>query len=793
MKKTLCLILCVLVLLPAVLLFSSCKKGGDGEVSVSKKTVEINLSGYSIVKNAGYSDLSSQRLTDLANILRVKTGVTVRVNNDTAGEVTKTTDLEILVGDVKRDETVKALKKIKGDGYIITVTDNKLVIAGTTAFLTSQAVEYFFEHCLPAEKTGGTITVPKQVLLGGVSMVEVTTGDSANYSVVYSSELDAETGSAEGKDPQTTKNNPESVDIPVACARSATTLISKLTGVKKATRMTDKAASKGSEIIFGITTREGGKTVLNTLNANQYGVIAADGNIYVTSWSDTGMRKAGLLVESILTDSVVEKDGVKQIVVPAELRVVKDMDSSKWVTDFTKPSGEGIELSGVQDIADDSLLYYYTGSGVSSAAYENYCKVLTGEGYTLYTDNTNEGNIYRTYNSKDNKHTLYVVYAAYAHATEQNVHGYVSSIRVISAPMSSVNLVRKELLSEQKYTKIADSSITTVRLQYEGADNFGMNYVIMLEDGSFIVYDGGGKGQSNPANDHVRLYNVLVDLYKKAHNDKNPTNENPLVIAGWILTHQHWDHISVFRDFCEKYGGYQQVRIEALYANFISETEAFNAYNPDFSLSSKLQTYVDMTNNSFKYYKLHSGMKLHIRNATLEVLYTHEDMFPSRIYYFNDSSTVVRFTIRNSQGGKETTATFLGDLYKYGSKVMRALYGSSLKCDIVQLAHHGYQGCEIELYKLFSPELVLWPTSSSSWEAQIKNANSKNWWYVVDYFVANQLESVKYIIVQDQKNTTLTLGKNGPEYGNLYSPVDGGNLSFAERDPYSSTNFLIKK
>lgn len=790
MKKLLCLVLCVLLLLPAAMLFSSCKKGGDGEVVVSKKTVEVDLSGYSIIKNAGYSDLSTQRLTELANLLRQKTGVTVRVNNDSNGDVVKTADPEILVGDVNREETKKALEKIKGDGYIITVTDNKIVIAGTTGFLTSQAVEYFFENCIPAEKTGGSITVPKQVLLSNVPMLALTGADGTDYSVVYSNELDAEIGNSDAGTSGSIQENPEDVDMSVACARSAATLVSKLTGVKKMTRMTDKAASRGPEIIFGITTRETGKAVLNTLDADQYGVIASEGNIHVVSWSDTGMQKAGLLAESILTDSVVERDGTKQILVPATMRVVNSVDS-KWVTDFTKPSGEGIALSGVQDVADDSLLYYYTGDGVTTTAYESYCKTLKDEGYTLYSDNTNEGGIYRTYNSKDGKHTLYVAYVAYRHATEQNVYGFTSSIRVISAPMSSVNLVKKELLSAQKYTRIADSSITTVRLNYS-AGNFGMSYVVMLEDGSFIVYDGGGNGMSEPANDHIRLYNVLLDLYKKAHDGKSPTKESPIVIAGWILTHQHWDHISVFRDFCEKYGSSSQIRVEGLYANFISKIEAFNSSNYDFSLSNKLQNYLDMLGGSCKYYKLHSGMKLQIRNATLEVLYTHEDMFPKRIYYFNDSSTVVRVTIRNSQSGNETTATFLGDLYKYGSATMRALYGSALKCDIVQVAHHGYQGSERELYKLFSPELLLWPTNSSAWNTQTKNANAGNWWYQVDYYIANQLASVKYIIVQDKQNVTLTLGKDGPDYDNLYSPVDGGEISFQPREP-GGDNFLIKK
>lgn len=791
MKKILCLALCLLLILPSALLLSSCKKGGEGSISVSKKTIEVNLKDYKIIRPASYSDVSGERLAYLSNALRTKTGALLRISNDASESAVTTADREILIGKVNRTETEKAMKKIKGNGYVISVTDNKIVIAGTTNALTAMAVEYFIENYIPADKTENTITVNKQVLMQNVSMIELTTAaGETSYSAVYNASLDADPGSAEGDDPHTTDVNPDSVDVAVACVRNSVSLISKLTGVKKLARKSDKAKADGPEIICGVTNRADSKTALAGMSAAQYGVMVINGNLIATSWTDTGMQKAGAALNALLSDSVVETDGKKQILIPANLKLIYNMDN-KWVTDFTKPEGEGVELSEVFDIGDDSIQYYYTGSGVG-AAYTEYCKTLEKEGYTLYTDNTNEDNIYRTYISKDSKHTLYVVYAAYKYAKAQGVSTYVPSIRVISAPMSSVNLVEKEVLSAQKYVKLADSSITTVRMAYT-TGNFGMDYVLMLEDGSFIIYDGGGNGQTNAANDHVRLYNVLMDLYTRAHG-KAPTKDNPLVIAGWILTHQHWDHISVFRDFCEKYGSQKQVRIEALYANFISQIEAFNAYNPDFSLSNKLQTYVDLTGGVLKYYKLHSGMKLQIRNATMEVLYTHEDLAPRRISYFNDSSTVVRFTLRDSTSQNVTTATFLGDLYKYGSRTMRALYGESLKCDIVQVAHHGYNGCEKELYQLFSPELLLWPTSSSQWEGQTnaKAGTSSTWYFQVDYYIANKLESVKYIIVQDIKNTTLTLKNGRPDYDNLYSPVDGGDIAFLPREP-GNGNYVVKK
>lgn len=802
MKRWLALLLCVLLILPSGMILSACKKDEESKLTASKKTVEVDLTDYKLIKTSDASSFLTERIVSLCTQLKNATGVSVRPTNDTESAAVSTEDLEILVGDTKRTETEKALKDVSGYGWVIRVFDNKIVIAGSTKVLTAMALQYFMENYIPQEKTSGTISIPKKVTMSNVPMLSLVNEENkTDYSVVYDAELDDVNGSDGGTDPGTASINPDQVDMAVAAARTCASKIVTLTGIKATSlvKKKDAATITGPEIMVGIVDREDCRTVLNQMEASEYGVFTLNGNIIVTSWTDAGVELAANLMTSILEDSVVTgEDGTTDILLPSGLKWV-NVTNSNWVTDFPKPTGEGITLCGAGDISDDSLLYYYEGTGISASAYETYCSSLVSAGYTLYTNNTKENSIYRTYNSKDGETTLYVTYAAFSHAEEQDVSRYKPSIRVISAPMSSVNLVKEEMLSSQKYVRIADSSITTVRLAYE-TGNFGMNFVIMLEDGSFIIYDGGGNGQTNAANDHVRLYNVLLDLYSRARggDDTNvvyPTQKDPLVIAAWILTHQHWDHMSVLKDFCKNYGGKIEVRIEALYANFISKSEAFNAYNPETSLSNNLDTYEDYTKDSMKYYKLHSGMKLYIRNAELEVLYTHEDLYPQRIDYFNDSSTVVRFTIHNSLGGKDVTATFLGDLYQKGSKALRSLYGKTLKCDIVQVAHHGYNAVEKELYDLFSPETLLWPTSSSQWMSQTKlsNKTNGNWYFKIDYYIANELSSVKYIVVQDKANTTITLGYNGPDYDNLYSPVDHTDIAFAPKVEGSSENYLIKK
>ena len=88
--------------------------------------------------------------------------------------------------------------------------------------------------------------------------------------------------------------------------------------------------------------------------------------------------------------------------------------------------------------------------------------------------------------------------------------------------------------------KVCDVTLTQVGLLYDVGSFNGMCYVMRLEDGSFIVTDGGHALQKNAD----RLYRILR---KQAPDPDN------IVIAAWIFSHSHGDHSGMFPYFTASY------------------------------------------------------------------------------------------------------------------------------------------------------------------------------------------------------------------------------------------------
>ncbi len=59
---------------------------------------------------------------------------------------------------------------------------------------------------------------------------------------------------------------------------------------------------------------------------------------------------------------------------------------------------------------------------------------------------------------------------------------------------------------------------------------------------------------------------------------------------------------------------------------------------------------------------------------------------------------------------------FLGDLGKEGGDMLAAAYGDKLKCDVVQMAHHGQCGVGENVYALANAKICLFPTPQWVWE-----------------------------------------------------------------------------
>ena len=795
MKKTISILLCLVLLLSSVAMFSSCAKY-TGIPEVSRKVLEVDLTDYELTYNGNISAITQQEIKDFAKLFQQKTGVSIKATK-AGSDGNATPGKQILVGNLDCEPTAKALKGIKGHGWTIRVIDDNIVIAGTTQLFTNMAIDYFIEHYLsfdaPAKDKNPAISLNKKVVLERVPTVDVIGGDGAyQYSLVYSQELDAEPGWQHVIPGNHSGGaSKDDIDFPVALAKETLSeAMMKVLKLKNAPTAKDDSAQAGKEILVGITNRAEGKEIMNTLRANQYGLFVRGDKIVLGAWNDESLEFASQLFQSAIADSYYkDEDGVASVVMPADYAETGAININ-WVTDFPKPEGENISLAGTLSSADDSLVYAYQGAGVTSAAFDAYCELLKDNGYKLVQSNTIDQNKFATYKNVPANVTLHVEYAAYANAADmtysydlagQYIEDFTPTIRVTSAPLSSVVLPTEELLDDTAATKAGyylDSMITQVDVNYQAGDK-GMFYIITLEDGTFIVVDGA----TNKNGLDSKLWTMLNNLYEKAHGYE-ATEKDSIHIRAWLMTHEHNDHYTVLLDFLKNYGKNTLLKFDYLIGNFTSETQDYNQMQPDHAVAKNLETLKGYcpTGEAFKYIKVHTGQKLYVQNVMLEVLFTHQDMAPSRQPFFNDTSTIFKTTIYNTNGEgvieSEETLMILGDAALIGSTFLRGMYSqSTLDVDQVQVAHHGGFGCEKELYALMTPTVTWWALNASTIESTCLPSNKdRGLEYMVGNFLMNELAGHLYAYIAENSSTTLIISDDGPLYHQLYD----ANKDFSE-------------
>ena len=790
MKRILSIILVICLLSSTAILFNSC---GKKEISFEN--------GYNVIYAADASDSMSAQVTAFASSLEAKTDSDIdlkKIKADAALE--DAGEYEILVGNTNRPETAKALKKIKDHGYIIAVYGKKIVIVGTTNLLTCLALDCFTESFLSGEDTVSSLSVEK-IEVEKLEMLEFTN----KWAFIHSPYLDGERDYINGQ---------------------ITELKAKLGGFSdvRGTAMQMIADSKTAEqeILVGIVNREEAKSFMSGMDANNYGIGARNGKLLISALNDGMIQKAFVLFQDALRDSVCVIDEEERIFLPADFtQIYTDTANKTLITDFPRP--EGLVLSGTIDVHDGSMQYYYEGDGVNANAYDKYCKALEAAGYTVYTDSTAENSIFRTYINREKNITLYVAYNDFKHAEKQET-SHKKAIRIVAASLDSVNLIEQELLNPDftygattGSNKIQNSAITAIRLSYgESTDTkriWGNFYVVSLEDGSFILLDGGVGNTT----DKKRVYDVLLDLYKRAdHATDTPTQEDPIRIAAWYLSHGHGDHYgnmaSFMKEYCANYTKYC-VTVDRLIANFASDEEHYNSeggndvdvYNT--TVRDNLATYSSYVSDApgeeggFDYIKVHTGQKFWLGNIELNVMYTHEDQYPRQIHVYNNTSTAIRMSMYHTTGGvvsenSETTVLWTGDAQTDASAWMRATYGEALQSDMVQIAHHGGNGCEWEFYQLVAPTCAWWPHSVAGYKNYHNPASKGS--TLVSYKVNYQLTSLQYVILSDICNYTVNITANGANYATtgtacIFSAGDNNQVQLGNVAEITSTGFMKTK
>ncbi|MBE6630047.1 MAG: hypothetical protein E7624_04275 [Ruminococcaceae bacterium] len=577
--------------------------------------------------------------------------------------------------------------------------------------------------------------------------------------------------------------------------------------------ISDKTAASGPEILVGVVDRPAQSEFLPLVDVNEFGIMVTQNHIILLAWQDAALK--------VCLDTFTAYLGAGTLSLPVGFCAV-GVANARWAVDFERPTGAGISLTAGQFVNDDSLQFLYTGAGVTRAAFLSYCTRLTDGGFTLVWQNTIGNNEFRMYQNTAKGIALYAAYNDFAYGAEfdalyQSNYGtaddhlerkFEKCIRLVSSPLSSVAVGGANIHTQQPYQKVTDSYMTTLGI---ASEQVGAGYVILLEDGRFVIIDGGyvSSKKNGVYPESKAIWDAMLALYKKAYgNSAVPTAQRPLHVAAWYLTHAHSDHYYAFLNMAEMIGADSAkkavFKMDYVIANLPGEYSLFDNTSTKWGYGNS-QAIHNMKSKvgNFTFLKVHAGQRIHFANLTIEVLMTYEDHLPFRIINTNDTCTVTRFHFQYSGAsqnstvtalsGEARTVTFLGDSWRLSGRYLCAMYGGYLKSDVSQIAHHGNIGCEKELYDAISPTAVLFNNELSSFRAYVWGSTTstnpeKKHAYAVDRYVVRELTSVVYVWAAVAGSyITLHFTEAGPQYEAAFDLLTGKTVTYTDINKASSS------
>lgn len=226
----------------------------------------------------------------------------------------------------------------------------------------------------------------------------------------------------------------------------------------------------------------------------------------------------------------------------------------------------------------------------------------------------------------------------------------------------------------------------------------GMCYIFQCSDFSFFVIDSA---HDYSVNDDIRIYEFM--------RERTPSDIK-VRVAGWFISHGHIDHFGKFLDIL-RYN--KEIIIEGIYFNF--------APNDHFSSESWMYSDINHVNifyeelskhSEIPVYRLHTGQHFFVRDLSVDILCTHEDVYPVSLDNYNDSSTVLMITVGNDK------ICFPGDAGGEESKILERRYPKFLQCDIMQVSHHGHFGTTPGFYRLANAKTVLFPVTRIKYDEE---------------------------------------------------------------------------
>lgn len=208
------------------------------------------------------------------------------------------------------------------------------------------------------------------------------------------------------------------------------------------------------------------------------------------------------------------------------------------------------------------------------------------------------------------------------------------------------------------------------------ADSTGLQamfYTIESDRGDFIIIDGGNAGNA----DYVRA--VIEE--KGGHVD------------AWFLTHPHPDHIGAFNMLWDEL----QDEIDVIYTSDI-DYAAYQSKAQKWDDIEGYDIFLNYMSETDKLVYLYTGDELEVCGLQIKILHSYEDFVCQTSNNIgNDSSLMIKVT------NNKESMLFCGDIDIGMSDKIIGQYGEEIKCDYIQMGHHGNGGLSEAFYRLAAP------------------------------------------------------------------------------------------
>lgn len=217
----------------------------------------------------------------------------------------------------------------------------------------------------------------------------------------------------------------------------------------------------------------------------------------------------------------------------------------------------------------------------------------------------------------------------------------------------------------------------------------GMGYIVKTDGDSLIVVDGGLGEDAEP----------LVELLESYSNGKKP------IVEKWIITHPHGDHYFALREICKTAELYSRISVNELIFDFPEEFK--NAHGEPLCINAieEMRTIADIL--QARIYHPAFDERMYVDGMEIHFIYVPDDctIFKGQQ---NPNVCSLLFTVK----GKKKKVMFTGDAFRRSLQMTVWRFGKELKCDILQMPHHGLCDTGVtDFYKAVDAKTLLVPIS----------------------------------------------------------------------------------